>query len=44
VGIAREKADATLNTDPNLELPDNLSIQIAFKKLHAKKVNWARIS
>jgi ATP-dependent DNA helicase RecG len=44
VGIAREKADATLTADPNLEQTDNLPIQRTFKKLHAKKINWARIS
>ncbi|HAW53289.1 MAG TPA: ATP-dependent DNA helicase RecG [Flavobacteriales bacterium] len=44
VGIAREKADATLSADPNLEQADNFPILKTFKKLHAKKINWARIS
>lgn len=44
LSLAREKAVKLLNDDANLEKPENEAILRSYKRINAKRVNWARIS
>jgi ATP-dependent DNA helicase RecG len=44
VQLAREKAQATLKTDPQLVAPENALLNLALREVLKNKPNWGRIS